>query len=152
MRFWQISRCSVCQSSDFFAQGPRITEKKYNFFKTTVFSAKICFCGQVNCCLVKKSAEKLSTEKQNFYAQASEELFATSKTDENINGKHQKLCFLKRLLSTTRKQCQRPCQKFFSQIQNFRSKSAKDEKSRKCFSGHFFSHRRQPCQKFSCRK
>ena len=97
MQFWQISRCSVCQSSDFFAQGPRITEKKYNFFKTTVFSAKICFCGQVNCCLVKKSAEKLSTEKQNFYAQASEELFATSKTDENINGKLRKIMFLQKI-------------------------------------------------------
>ena len=61
-------------------------------------------------------------------------------------------CFLTKFLWKTRKQCQRPCQKNFSQIQNFRSKSAKDEKSRKCFLGCFFSHRWQHCQKFSSQK
>ena len=64
----------------------------------------------------------------------------------------EKSCFFKKFLWTTRKQCQRPCQKNFSQIQKLRSNSAKDEKSRKCFLGCFFSHRWQPCQKFSSQK
>ena len=65
MRFWQISRCSFCQNSDSFAQNPRITEKKYNFFKT-VFSEQNVFVDRSIAVLWKNLLKNCRQKNKTF--------------------------------------------------------------------------------------
>ena len=121
----------------FFGSKSENDRKKYNFFKTVFFCPK-CFCGQVNCCFVKKSLEDWWKKNKKFTPKPRRNFSLNPKLMKKSMKSSEKSCLLKKFLWTTRKKCQWPCQKFFSQIQNFRLKSQNDEKSRKTCLSYFF--------------
>ena len=116
----------------------RGSQKKSITFSKQFFLQKFVFVDRSIAVLWKKLLENCRQKNKTFTTKPRKNFSLHPKLMKISMESSEKSCFLKRFLWTTRKQCQRPCQKFFSQIQNFRSKSAKDKKSIECISRYFF--------------
>ena len=138
MQFWQISRCSICQNSDSLAQSRKTTERSITSSKQIFQHKKFVWTGKL-LFLWKNLLKNCRKKNKQLTRKSCKNFPLNPKLMRKPIASSAKSCYFKRFLWIRRIQCQEPCQKIYSPVQNLGLKSQNDEKSRKICLNYFYS-------------